>query len=145
MTVKKILVAIEFTETSMQALDSARTLADALGAELHLLHVIADPLASPLAVHQKQQDRCARLDALLTPEDRARRHATVACEIGTPVHEIAAYAADEGIDLIVMGTHTHGPAFRMMTGSIAEAVMRIAPCAVLTVKGVERHTHALSA
>jgi nucleotide-binding universal stress UspA family protein len=46
------------------------------------------------------------------------------------------YATQHGTDLIVMGTHWHGPTFRMTTGSIAESVLGLAPCAVLAVKSV---------
>ena len=133
MTLKRILVAIDFSAASDRALDCARTLADALGASLHLLHVVCDPLAPSTMLTAEQCEICTRLNALLDARDRGARLATVACVAGTPAHEIARYAADHAIDLIVMGTHPHGPTFMMATSSIAERVLGTASCAVLAV------------
>jgi nucleotide-binding universal stress UspA family protein len=138
MAVHKILVAIDFSETSKDALEFGRLLADACGASLHLLHVIGYPLTHPETLRQEQQDACRRLEALLEPADRERRHATSSCEIGTPACGIAGYAATHGFDLIVMGTHSHAQTFRMTTGSVAEAVIASAPCAVLAVKAAAK-------
>jgi nucleotide-binding universal stress UspA family protein len=138
--VKKILVALDFSETSKSVLEFGRMLADACGASLHLLHIIRYPLAAPETVDREQRDGCSRLDALLDPIDRDSRHATTWCEVGTPAHEIVRYADENAIDLIVMGTHSHGPTFRMATGSIADSVVGSAPCAVLTVKAPGRGT-----
>ena len=142
MLVKKILVAIDFSPTSARALDCARTLADALGAHLDLVHVLAEPLDSTTNVRLKQQDACARLAQLLTADDRVKRHAAVSCQVGTPVHELASFAGREAIDLLILGGHTQQPAFRMATGSIAESLIGLAPCAVLTVKTPEEEVRA---
>lgn len=138
LAVKRILVPIDFSETSKRVLDFGRLLADASGASLHLLHVIGYPLATDQTMDQAQRDACSRLDALLDSADRDTRHATTSCEVGTPAHEIVHYAATHQTDVIVMGTHWHGPTFRMATGSIAEGVLGLAPCAVLAVKSAER-------
>jgi nucleotide-binding universal stress UspA family protein len=140
-TIKKILVPVDFSETSGEVLDFARILADACGASLHLLHVIGCALVQPESVTQERCDACSRLDALLDRIDRDSRHATTSCEVGTPAHEIVRYAADNAVDLIVMGTHSHGPMFQMATGSIAAAVIGSAPCAVLAVKGADKRSH----
>ena len=142
MDVKKILVAVDFSATSGRALDLARTLADALGASLHLITVVASAFETPADIEQEQRDACMRLEALLDPTDRTKRHATVSCQVGTPAHEIARYAADHEVDLIVMGTHTHGPTHRMATGSIAESVLGTAPCAVLAIKSGKAEPYA---
>jgi nucleotide-binding universal stress UspA family protein len=136
LAIKNILVPIDFSETSKGVLEWGRTLADACGASLHLLHVIGDPLATTPAIDQERRDACRRLEALLDSSDRDKRHATASCEVGTPSREIVEYATRHGTDLIVMATHWHGPTFRMATGSIAEGVLGLAPCAVLAVKGV---------
>jgi universal stress protein A len=138
LAVKKILVPIDFSETSKRVLEFGRLLADACGASLHLLHVIGYPLATAQTVDHERHDACSRLDALLDSTDRDERHATTSCEVGTPAHEIVRYATEHETDLIVMGTHWHGPTFHMATGSIAEGVLGLAPCAVLAVKGAER-------
>jgi nucleotide-binding universal stress UspA family protein len=141
--VKNILVPIDFSETSKHVLDVARMLADACGASLHLLHVIGYPLATTHTLEQERGDVCARLDGLLNSVDR-ERHATVSCRVGTPAREIVDYATERGTDLIVMGTHWHGPTFQMVGGSIAESVLGLAPCPVLAVKGAERGSRSTS-
>ena len=132
--IKRILVPIDFSGTSAHALDFGRTLADACGASLHVMHVIGYPLTNSRAFDQARHDALGRLDALLDRADRDERHATTSCEVGTPANAIVAYAGAHAIDLIVMGTHRHGPTFQMATGSIAEAVLGGASCAVLAVK-----------
>ncbi|HVZ22665.1 MAG TPA: universal stress protein [Vicinamibacterales bacterium] len=134
MRIEKILVATDFGDASTEALDAARTIADACGASLQLLHVIDDPLAAPPTLDEERRIACARLETLLQAEDRRDRRASVACEVGTPAREIARYAGDHGVDLIVMGTHRHGSSHRMAAGSIAERVVGSAQCAVLAVK-----------
>lgn len=136
--VKKILVAIDFNDSARPVLDFGRTLADACGSSLHLLHVVAPRLSGPEVGADERHDVCRRLQTLLDADDRERRQATATCQVGTPAPEIARYAADHDIDLIVMGTHSHGPTFRMTTGSVAEAVIGLAPCAVLAVKGTKQ-------
>ena len=135
--VKKILVPIDFSETSTRVLEFARMLADACGASVELLHVIGYPLANGQAIEQERGDACHRLEALLDSSDRERRHATTSCDVGTPAVEIVAHATRQATDLIVMGTHWHGPTLHLATGSIAEGVVGLAPCAVLAVKGTE--------
>jgi nucleotide-binding universal stress UspA family protein len=137
MTINKILVPIDFSETSARVLDFARTLADACGASMHVMHVIGYPLATTVTAEGERDDACQRLDALLNGDDRQKRGVTTSCEIGTPAHEIVRYAAEHPVDLIVMGTHWHGATFQMATGSIAESVLGLAPCAVLAVKGAD--------
>jgi nucleotide-binding universal stress UspA family protein len=134
-TVTRILVPYAFTDGSERALDFARMLSDKCGASLHLLHVIGFRLATPDRLAEEQQAACRRLEAIVAGEDRTRRPVVTACRVGTIASEIVRYAADEGVDLIVMGTHRHGPSPQMETGSIAEAVIEATPCAVLTVKG----------
>jgi nucleotide-binding universal stress UspA family protein len=134
MTINTILVPIDFSETSAHVLDLARMLADTCGASMHLMHVIGYPLATATTADDERQDACRRMDALVTDDDRHKRHVTTSCEIGTPAHEIVKYATEHTTDLIVMGTHWHGPSFQSVSGSIAETVLGLAPCAVLAVK-----------
>jgi nucleotide-binding universal stress UspA family protein len=138
LAIKKILVPIDFSETSHRVLEIGRTLADACGASLHLLHVISHPLAATETEDQQRRDACRRLDVLLDSTDRDKRHVTTSCGVGTPVREVVNYATEHGMDLIVMGTHWHGARIPMATASIAEGVLGLAPCPVLAVKGAER-------
>lgn len=141
--VNNVLVPFDFGEASTRALDYARQLADAFHASLHVLHVIGHPLGSPPNDPDRSRGDVERdvdsevrqrLETLLDPTDRDERHAVTACRFGTIATEIVEYAADHGVDLIVMGTHRHGPTIQMFTGSIAEEVVRLAPCPVLAVK-----------
>lgn len=133
--IKRILVPIDFSITSPHVLEFGRLLADACGASLHLLHVVGYPLTNSEARGLERHEALRRLDSLLDRADRQTRQATTSCEVGTPVNAIVAYAGTHAIDLIVMGTHWHGPTAQMATGSIAAAVLGLAPCAVLAVKG----------
>jgi len=68
-------------------------------------------------------------------------HATVEAIVGTPAGSIVEYAAGHDIDLVVMGTHGRGGVSHLLMGSVAERVVRTAPCPVLTV----RQAHAAAA
>lgn len=134
MIIRSILVAIDITEPSTHILEFARMVADASSSSLHLLHVIAYPVSSPDALEESRQAAVYQLGGLLNHVDRDARHATCSCETGTPAHEIVQFATTHHIDLIVMGTHSHGPDYRLPLGSVADTVLRLAPCAVLAVK-----------
>ena len=134
MVVKKILVPVDLNESSTDVLQFGRVLADAYGASLHLLYALGYPVASPEAVEPQRRDAHRRLDALLNATDRDNRGATTCCRIGPPAHEIIRYATEEAIDLILMRTHCHGSPYHLALGSIAETVLRLAPCSVLALK-----------
>jgi nucleotide-binding universal stress UspA family protein len=134
LSIKRILVPVDFSETSASVLDFGRTLADACGASLYLLHVIGHRLTTAAAFEQERTRALARLDALLDRRDREQRNATTSCTLGTPAAAIVDYAVNHTIDLIVMGTHWHDPTVEFTVGSIAELVLAEAPCAVLAVK-----------
>ena len=140
---KTILVANDFSEPSQRALGCARELARKLGATLHLIHVVIDPSAQPwtaeafsmplgdlIPVWQEEAHR----DLLLALPPEERDNVVVATPVGTPYGEILRYAKDHQIDLIVMGTHGRGALEHALLGSVAERVVRKAPCAVLTIR-----------
>ena len=144
MTLTRILVPVDFSETSAAALKYAVALADAFQARLHLLHVVEDPVergwAAELAmVTSPEFERGARehsdaeLAQLLTQPERERYGAALVTEIGRPFANIVKYARREDIDLIVMGTHGRGRMAHLIIGSVAENVVRKAPCPVLTI------------
>jgi len=143
---KTILVPSDFSECSDAALRYGVELARKFGATLHVLHVIQDPATQPWAaegfgvpmldvVDQWQKDARERLAESIPPEDRAR--AVVTCAIASPYPEILRYASEHEIDLIVMGTHGRSGVTHMLLGSIAEKIVRRAPCPVLTVRHPE--------
>ena len=140
---KTILVPTDFSECSEEALQYGLELARRFDASLHLLHVVHDPVAQPWAaegfsvpvfevVEQWQKQAQERLRAAVPDADRGR--VTIASVVATPYAEILAYASAHEVDLIVMGTHGRGGVTHMLLGSIAERVVRRAPCPVLTVR-----------
>jgi nucleotide-binding universal stress UspA family protein len=147
---KHILVATDFGEAADVALAYGRELARASGAQLDVLHVAdnvlirgfgADGYVASYSDLQRDIEEGAwrQLDALLSSEDRAGLHArTVLRTSNSPAFVITEYARDEKIDLIVMGTHGRGPLAHLLMGSVAERVVRTAPCPVLTVRHPEQ-------
>ena len=142
-----ILVPSDFSECSDAALRYGLELARRFDARLHLLHVVQDPLTQPWAaegfsappfemIEKWQQDAKARLAAAIPLADIGR--VTVSATVAWPYAEILRYAAENDVDLIVMGTHGRSGVSHMLLGSIAERVVRHAPCPVLTVRHPQR-------
>jgi nucleotide-binding universal stress UspA family protein len=84
------------------------------------------------------KDARTRLASSVTDEEKKTLSVVTTTVLGHPVMEILRYANDNGIHLIVMGTHGRGPLGHMVLGSVAERVVRKAPCPVLTVRTPER-------
>jgi nucleotide-binding universal stress UspA family protein len=137
---KRVLVPTDFSECSDAAVKYATALARAFGAELHLLHVPEHPgemaeAEYPIGLFETMQNAAHdRLSKLLSPEDQRAITSQFAMRIGSPYAEIMRYAQQRDIDLIVMGTHGRGFVAHMVMGSVAEKVVRKAPCPVLTVR-----------
>jgi nucleotide-binding universal stress UspA family protein len=144
----RILVPTDFSPPSDAALEYARILASKFGSTLRILHVVDDPSASSDFVSdgfapstEEIQDALAaharkRLEHLMTSVDRLRFHAYVDAVVGTPAAAIIDYAGSTGTSLIVMGTHGRTGMAHLLMGSVAEQVVRTAPCPVLTVRQV---------
>ena len=146
MTIKlqRICVPVDFSETSAAALLYAKALADAFGASLHIMHVLvawvpnADFPASPEMYASFEEAARKQLDAQLTAEEKAKYRATVELVMGTSEFvEVIRYAREKEIDLLVLGTHGRGAIAHMLMGSVAEKIVRKAPCPVLTVRHPE--------
>jgi nucleotide-binding universal stress UspA family protein len=144
--VRNVLVATDFSDCSKAALDCGRAIADAFGARLHLLHAvppiadggpdgigfIAELIDQQTALGEAERQR---LEGLLTTEEKAQtRVHTVLRELEMPAAAIIDYATTEQIDVIVVGTHGRRGLSRLVLGSVAEQVVRLAPCPVLTVR-----------
>lgn len=140
--IKRILCAVDFSETSAHALDYALQLAANLGADLRVVYVfsfgeigIADDVLQldPDTVIDLQERLRHRLEETLD------KHANPGVEVesviiqGEPAHQIAAAAGDLHADLIVIGTHGHSRLERLLLGSVAEKIVRSAPVPVLSV------------
>lgn len=142
---KTVLVATDFSEPSEIAVRYGRALAEAFHASLHILHVVPDSMALPWATMadglamadvQRRWEREAneRLRQMLPACEPQATGASLVTRAGDPVREIVSYAAETNADLVVLGTHGRGPVAHMLMGSVAERVVRTAPCPVLTVR-----------
>lgn len=146
----RIVHATDFSEGARRADALAVRLAAALRAELVLVHVVQEAvlfgegLMRIEAVREvfEGQQRWAR-------ERLAARAAEIAAtgvpargvvRLGAPAGEIVRLAEEERADLIVLGTHGRGPIGRFLVGSVADRVVRTAPCAVVTVRDSRSET-----
>jgi nucleotide-binding universal stress UspA family protein len=137
---KQILVATDFSEASGAAMDYGRALARTFGSTLRLLHVAENPFLRPAAgdPHAHREAMTKRLSDQLTAHDREALHAEVVIETSdSPAESIVRYAKTHLIDVIVLGTHGRGAMAQLLVGSVAEKVVRTAPCPVLTVRHPE--------
>jgi nucleotide-binding universal stress UspA family protein len=133
--VKKILYPTDFSSYSNQAYLHAVALAEVHGASLTVLYVYPGVVEGADAERDEEQDRKywrSQLEQIRPANPRIPVH-HVFLE-GDAAAEIARYAADANIDLIVMGTHGRTGLERMLLGSVAEQTLRSAPCSVLVVK-----------
>lgn len=144
---ERILVPTDFSAGSERAWAVARQLAGPLGAELILFHVVIEaPLFSegPFTMkHARSVFSAARewantsLGEWTAAATASGLRARSIVGTGVPHKEIMATAALEHADLIVMGTQGRGGLDRALLGSVAERVIRLAPCPVLAVRATE--------
>ena len=141
---KHILVATDFSECSEAAVEQGRALAAAFDASLHLLHVAIAPLHEPWAgdapgekfvhiVRRLEAQGLQRLDRVATTTGLPKNRLVLATAWGNAADEILKYAREHHADLIVCGTHGRRNWDHLFMGSVAERVVRLAPCPVLTV------------
>jgi universal stress protein A len=146
---KKILVATDFGDAAARAVAYGRELARMFGATLHLLHVTDDIYMNAGGVElyqaapsdlQRDIDEPARKalkELLLDSDSNGPPTVPAILASATPALTIVQYAQTNNVDLIVMGTHGRGRFAHMVMGSVAERVVRLAPCPVLTVRQPE--------
>ena len=143
-TLRRILVPTDFSETSAAALSYGTELARHFAARLFCLHVAEHPGVAqtddPIGIFETTQNAAHdRLRQLLTEEALKELQPDCAMRIGAnPADEIVRYAPEHAVDLIVIGTHGRGGMMRAVLGSVAEKVVRRASCPVLTVHHPER-------
>ena len=147
-TLRRILIPIDFSPHSEQALKYGVALAEKFEAELFLIHAFQDVSiyqtevvsgAPPIMPPVEQLTASARgaMERLVQEKNLQRFGTHTDIVEGAPVEEIVDYAKEKNIDLIVMGTHGRGWLAHVLMGSVAEKVVRKAPCPVLTVRLVE--------
>ena len=142
LTLNRILCPTDFSEISTKAEAYATALAARYGASLCLLHVdppmpVMGPYGEiPIDVRLFEEQRQQALTAMSEARERARAAAVPAesdVRGGHPAREILAVAGEQASDLIVLGTHGRGGFEHLLLGSVAEKVMRKAPCPVMVV------------
>lgn len=146
---KRILCAVDFSDSSMHALNYAMSLAQEADAQLTVLHVIDVPPSVSLSLHETmldvphtlneyiasaEEDRRARLKEAIP--DTVGAYCTVDTRLATgkPYREILRVASEVQSELIVMGIHGRGAADLLFFGSTAQHVVRQASCPVLTLR-----------
>jgi universal stress protein A len=144
MTPKRILLCVDFSRNSQIARQTAASYVRLFNAELFVLHVIntrylKHPALVDLPVYEDayesvEQNALNSLDRLKQELVREFPNVTVTSRVGVPSLEIVDYAKEQGIDLIVMGTHGRTGVSHLMLGSTAEQVLRSAVCPVLTIR-----------
>ena len=144
---KKILVPTDFGEAADAALTYARALAQRFHASIEVLHVADDVAARMFAGEmyvpseaQKDIELAARrqLDERVIDNDVDPITITALIVTSTaPAGTIVQHAKDTNVDLIIMGTHGRGAVAHLLMGSVAERVVRLAPCPVLVVRNPE--------
>lgn len=145
MTTKKILVCTDFSENSLPPFRLAVEYAKSLGASLTIMHVIDFWAGFPAyenRVPLDVQDVVAKIELSVNGELETMAekcsaeldNVQICSRIGAPVDEIVGFAEDEGMDLIVMGTHGWTGFKHLVLGSVAEKVVRAAKCPVLIVR-----------
>jgi nucleotide-binding universal stress UspA family protein len=144
---KNILVATDFSESAAVALTYGRGLARTFNARVHLVHMVEDVMmryspevafGAPGLQQNLEQNAWRHLRELITEDGRAFTIVPVVQTCLNIPQAIVAYAEANAIDLIVTGTHGRGPIQHLLMGSVAERVVRTAPCPVLTVHARER-------
>ena len=136
MDIKKILFPTDFSHTGDAALAMATSLARDSGAKLLIVHVEESSTAygggemyyGTLEPSLEEVKKMLREVVPAADSEVPYEHRLIT---GDPAPAIARFAESEGVDLIVMGTHGRNGVVRLLMGSVAEAIVRRAPCPVL--------------
>jgi nucleotide-binding universal stress UspA family protein len=136
-----VVVGVDFSDASFNALQEAVRLTEgAPEAELHLVHVIGESIshasvgafvAPDISYLDKIDEAGKTIERWLEPLRLKRARLAGHVRIGRPDREIAQIASDVGADLVVVGTQGKQGLERLLLGSVAESLVRHAPCAVL--------------
>jgi nucleotide-binding universal stress UspA family protein len=143
--IRHILVPHDFSEAAQRALAYAVELADKLGARLTVMHAYEipaygfpeAPLLTTDVVGQIHRAAQVALDGVANRVQHPGREVKTELRNGTAWREINGLAKQLNVDLVVMGTHGRRGLARALLGSVAEKVVRTAPCPVLTIHGPE--------
>lgn len=144
LSIRRILFPTDFSEPAEHAWPYALTFAQEFGAEVHMVHVIAplprvtEAYAVNLDPERMTQSMTAEANAFMDRQVEAAKSSGLIfrreVRVGVDFREIIDYAVKHDIDLIVMATHGRTGLAHVLLGSVAEKVVRKAPCPVLTIK-----------
>ena len=147
--IQRILAAVDFSPHSQAIIDHACEIAERADAELHVVHVEnrSQPATSPDGSPVGEMTRLGleRLAALARPADELKLSTQKTILTGIPHRAIIDYAKSNGITQIVMGTHGRKGLSYLALGSVAQHVLRDAPCPVQILKTPKRVDHPLDA
>lgn len=145
MNLRRILVPTDFSDSSVPAVRYAAELADKFASDLVILHVVQDlalvlpdavmptPVATPDLTDMVSNARTA-VGNLVATLGLARLNPRAEVRVGAPAAEIVAAAHDLSADLLCISTHGRTGLAHLLLGSVAEKIVRHAPCSVLTVR-----------
>ena len=153
-TMKRMLVPVDFSTASRNALSLALDLAREIGAEVHVMHVLEHPLymvpdltvtvsgsPSEAYVAYARKQAAHLMQELLASFKETGVRVTHEIVPGEPERKILSSAGEGSFDLIVMGTHGKKGLKHLLLGSVAEWVVRNAPCPVLTTREHDGSAH----
>jgi nucleotide-binding universal stress UspA family protein len=154
--VKRILVPVDFSECSHAAVEWATLLALRFDAAVDVLHVWSVSVLESWTpyepdgvdrhlIHLEQAEAGNSMKEILTRLEQAGVPAHGRVDSGDPLHTILRVAADGEYDVIVMGTHGRTGLTHLLLGSVAESVVRRAPCPVLTIRQHRQKEQAIRA
>jgi len=146
--IKKIMVAVDFSEYSTQIVDYAGRLAEDMAAELIFVNVInqrdinmvkqvavyTDKVSVTSYVDGLRQDRTQEMQKLLEENNCTRIPNRLIIKTGTPFEALVRTAEEEKVDLVVMGTKGHGNIAGILFGSQAEKMFRHCPVPLLSIR-----------
>lgn len=142
MKVEKVLVPVDFSENSGKVLSHGVEMAEKFGAEVHVLFVAqifqdySEFFVPHMPVIQFEEELVAsareKMAAFLEENLEKSSHCLSKVLVGDPAESLLQYAKDQEMDMIVMGTHGYKGLERVLFGSVAEKVVKMAPCPVLT-------------
>jgi nucleotide-binding universal stress UspA family protein len=147
MQIQHILVPMDFSPDAEQALEQAVALAQQFQARITLLHAIHLPVTTEVALTAYLSEMEASAQRGMETYQKRVADAGLPVEtlvlVGVPYRRIIDTAADESADLIVMGTHGRTGVQHWMLGSVAERVVRLAPCPVLVTRKIHSDAETL--
>jgi nucleotide-binding universal stress UspA family protein len=135
---RHVLAAVDFSPASKRALAEALALTASNDAQLSVVHVLQtdwryEMLENPPEIELERIDVHRRLQKLIDELSPEQKIDSILVRHGPVARAILSVAVDSGADLIVVGTHGRGGFSKFALGSVAEELLRIAPCPVMTI------------